>query len=308
MDWLLCIAVTVFCSACTIFIDNYISDYYFKGRDANSQKNFFWFPFLIIGIVCLCITGVDFINIPFYVYVMFLLSGAATAVAGIFYYKALEVSDSTDFGIFSQLSPVFYLIMGWLFLNQTINSTQFIAFIIIFSAPILILLTTKKRSRQVRLRAVLYTIINLLIDAISSILFVKFSNDSINFVTGMGFVYIGKSIGNGLIMLAKPKWRKRYHFVIKSSHHKAYLSLFASLVVGVANHFAKNLSLVLAPSIAIASAITNSTKPIVIFFLGILFTLLWPRFGREKMTKKVIYIHLIATIIVVLGICLIQSS
>lgn len=308
MDWLLCIAVTVFASACTIFLDNYISDYYFKGHSANAQKNFYWFPFIIIGIVCVCITGVDFTNIPFYVYLIFMLSGASTAIAGIFYYKALEVSDSTDFGIFSQLSPVFYLICGWLFLNQTISTHQFIAFIIILSAPILIIISTKKRSRQVRIKAILYTIINLLIDAIGTVAFVKFSDNSINFVTSMGFVYLGKGIGNGLIMLAKPKWRKRYRFVIKSSHHKAYLSLAASLALGVVNHFAKNLSLVLAPSVAVASAITNSTKPIVIFFLGILFTLLWPRFGREKMTKKVIYVHLIATIIVVIGICLIQSS
>lgn len=123
----------------------------------------------------------------------------------------------------------------------------------------------------------------------------------------MGFVYIGKGIGNGLIMLAKPKWRKRYRFVVKSSHHKIYFPFIGTLILGVTNHFAKNLSLILAPSVAVASAITNSTKPIVIFFLGLLFTLLWPRFGREKMTKKVIYVHLIATIIVVIGICLIQS-
>ena len=308
MDWLLCTAIAVFASACGIFIDNYISDYYFKGRSASAQKGFFWLPFIIIGIVCVCITGADFTNIPFYVYLIFMISGATTAIAGIFYYKALEVSDSTDFGIFTQLSPVFYLILGWAFLNQTITTHQFIAFIIILSAPILIIISTKKRSRQVRIKAILYTIINLLIDTIGTLIFVKFSDNSINFITSMGFVYIGKGIGNAIIMLTKPKWRKRYRFVVKSSHFKAYIPLFGTLVLGVVTHFAKNLALVLAPSVAVASAIMHSTKPIVIFFLGILFTLLWPKFGREKMKRKVILVHLIATIIVVIGICLIQSS
>lgn len=308
MDWLLCIAIAVFASACGIFIDNYVSDYYFKGREANAQKNFYWLPFLIIGIVCICIAGVNFIDIPFYLYILFILSGATTSIAGIFYYKALEVSDSTDFGIFAQLSPVFYLILGWLFLGQNITTVQFIAFIIIFSAPLLIVMTTKKRSRHLRLKAVLYTTLDILTDAIAALLFVKFNTSDVNFVTEIGFVFLGKGLGNALIMLAKPKWRKRYRYVVKTSDYKIYFPFIGGVLASLANTFARNMAMVLAPSIAIASSIIDSARPIMIFFLGLLFTLLWPRFGREKMKRKVIAVHLIATILVVLGICLIQSS
>lgn len=308
MDWLLCIAIAMIAGASCIFIDNYISDYYFKGKNANAQKNFFIIPFFIIGLVCLLSTGVDFANIPFYTYILFIFSGAITALGGIFYYKALEVSDSTDFGIFAQLSPVFYLILGWLFLDQNIASTQIIAFLIILSAPILILATTRKRSRQVKLRAISYVMADILIDAISVTIFVKFNTAEVNFITEMGFIYIGKSLGNLIIMLMNPKWRKRYRYIIKSSHHKAYYVLFGDLVVNTINLFAKNSALVLAPSIALTSAIISSGKPIMIFFLGLLFSLLWPKFGREKMHKKTILVHLIATILVVIGICLIQPA
>lgn len=308
MDWLLCIAVAVFASAAAIFIDNYVSDYYFKGREANAQKNFYWLPFIIIGIVCVCIAGVNFTDIPFHVYLLFMLSGMSTSIAGIFYYKSLELSDSTDFGIFVQLSPVFYLILGWLFLGQNINTVQFIAFLIIFSAPILIILTTKKRSRHLRLKAVCYAVLDILIEAVAALIFVKFNTENVDFLTEIGFVFLGKGLGNALIMLAKPKWRKRYRFVVKSSGRKIYLPFIGNTMLSFANTFARNLALVLAPSIAIVSSILDSTRPIVIFFLGLLFTLLWPRFGREKMTKKVIMVHLIATALVVAGICLIQST
>lgn len=308
MDWLLCIAITVFTGALCIFISNYISDYYFKGNSANAQKNFYWLPFFIIGFVCIIATGVNFTDIPFHVYLLFIFSGFIASVAGIFYYKALELSDSTDFGIFHQLSPVIYLILGWLFLNQNINTHQFIAFFIIFSAPILILVTTKKRSRQIRLKAILYTVIDIFIDASAAIIFVKFNTPEINFITEMGFVYIGKALGNLVIMLANPKWRKRYRFVVKSSRGKVYFPLTCELIVSTAKLFANNFALILAPSVALTSAITDSTKPIVIFFMGILLSLLWPKFGREKMKRKVILVHLVATILVVIGICLIQSS
>ena len=308
MDWLLCIAIAVFASACGIFIDNYLSDYYFKGNNANAQKNFYWLPFLIIGIVCFCIAGINFADVPFHSYLLFMLSGASTSVAGIFYYKALEISESTDFGIFYQLSPIFYLILGWLFLGQTITTVQFIAFVIIISAPILIILTTKKRSRNTRMRAIFYVLMDVLIEAVAALIFVQQNTEGVNFITEMGFVFLGKGIGNVLILLAKPKWRKRYRYVVKSSHGKVYYPFFGSLIASIFNNFARNMALILAPSVAIVSAISDSTRPIVIFFMGLLFTLLWPRFGREKLNKKVILVHLIATILVVIGICLIKSS
>lgn len=304
--WLLCIAITVFAGALCIFISNYISDYYFKGKNANAQKNFYWLPFFIIGFACLFINGVDFANIPFYIYLIFIFSGFIASVAGIFYYKALELSDSTDFGIFHQLSPVFYLILGWILLDQNINTHQFIAFFIIFSAPILILVTTKKRSRQIRLKAILYTIADILIDAAAAVIFVRFNTSDVNFITEMGFVYIGKGLGNLIIMLLNPKWRKRYHYVSKTTHHKVLRPLIATFISCIVKDFATNLALILAPSVALVSAISDSSKPIFIFFMGILFTLLWPRFGREKLNKKTILVHLIATILVVIGICLIQ--
>ena len=311
MDWLLCIAITAFTGAANIFVDNYISDYYFKGRDANAQKCFHWIPHTIVGLVCICATGLDFTNIPIYIYLLFLLPGVISVVAGIFYYKALEVSESTDFGIFAQLAPIFYLILGWLFLGQNITSHQFIAFLIIIAAPILIILTTKKRSRPVRLKAVFYTILNIFIAAAGAILFVKLDageTADVNFITEMGFVFLGQGIGNGLIVLANPKWRKRFRYVTKSSKHKVYYPLTVSLVFNIINKFARNLALVLAPSVALTTAITDSAKPIVIFFMGLLFTILWPRFGREKLTKKAVMVHLIATVLVVIGIFLIQSS
>jgi drug/metabolite transporter (DMT)-like permease len=313
MDWLLCIAIAVFASACGIFIDNYISGQYFKCHEANAQKSFYWFPFILIGIISVIIGilafgDVNLAEIPIWTLILFMISGACTSIAGIFYYKALEVSESTDYGIFAQLSPVFYLILGMIFLNQEINTHQFIAFIIIFAAPILILLTTKKRSRHLRMRAVFYTILDILIDTSGAIMFVKFSNADINFAVQIGFVFIGKGIGNLIIMLANPKWRKRYRYVVKSSNRKVYLPLFGSLLASLFNTYARNIALVLAPSVAIASAITDSTRPILIFFLGLLFTLLWPKFGREKMSKKVILVHLIATVLVVVGICLIQCD
>jgi len=309
MDWFFYIALAVLASSANIFVDNYVSDCYFKGREAAAQKGFYPLPFLIIGIIFLFAGGINFSNIPIHLYTLFIFSGIGSAVAGIFYYKALEVSDSTDFGIFAQLSPIFYLILGWLFLDQTINIYQSIALLIIIIAPILIIMTTKKRSRHLRIKAVLYTMLDSLIAALCSVIFVKGDADAseINFISEMGLTFIGIGIGNAIIMLLMPKWRKRYKNVVKSSRKKLYYPLSSAFILNVVHKFTRNLALVLAPSVALASAIMSSAKPIVIFFLGLLFTLLWPRFGREKLKRRTILVHLLATILVVIGIYLIKS-
>lgn len=308
MEWFLCIVIAVLIGACRIFINNYITDYYFKGKDANAQKNFYWLPFIITGLSLICISGINFGDIPFYTYLFFFLTGASTAIAGIFYYKALELSNSTDFGIFSQLSPIFYLILGWFFLGQSITSIQLIAFFIILSGPILIVLTTRKRSRHLKIKAILYTLLDIAISAIAASIFVKLDSSNINFASEIGLILLGNGIGNAIIMLLKPKWRKRYHFVLKSSHYKVLFPLICDAILEVVVKFARNYALIIASSIALTSAIIDSTKPLVIFFIGILFSILWPKFGREKMNRKTIIVHLIATILVVIGICLIQSS
>ncbi|MBO7657356.1 EamA family transporter [Candidatus Saccharibacteria bacterium] len=307
MDWLLCIAIAVLANSAGIFVDNYISDYYFKGRGAASQKTFFRLIYIITGIICVIAGGVNFGSIPPYIYLIFILSGIGAATAGIFYYKALELTDSTDFGIFAQLSPIFYLLFGWLFLNQTIDIYQLIAFSIIIIAPFLIIMAAKKRSRGLRIKAALYVILNVSIVAFCSIFFVKYHTSELNFVTEIGFLLVGKGIGNAIIILLNPKWKKRYKFVLKSSGKRIYYPFIGTFTLSIINEFAKNLAFVLAPSVALVSAINDSARPIVIFFMGLLFTLLWPKFGREKLKKRTILVHLVATILVVLGIYLIKS-
>ena len=41
MNWLIFVAITLLADSFRIFLDNYVSDFYFKGRGAASQKIFF---------------------------------------------------------------------------------------------------------------------------------------------------------------------------------------------------------------------------------------------------------------------------
>ena len=109
-----------------------------------------------------------------------------------------------------------------------------------------------------------------------------------------------------MTIYVKPKWRKRFKNVFRANRRKIIRPLLAHTLFAAATDFTYRNALVVAPAVALASATTDSATPIVIFFMGLLLTIVWPKFGREKLNRKTVIVHFIATILVVTGIILIQ--
>ena len=59
MNWMILVGVVVIIDAIRIFIDNYVSDVYFKGKGAASQKILYGFLLCIFSIIVLSIVGFD---------------------------------------------------------------------------------------------------------------------------------------------------------------------------------------------------------------------------------------------------------
>lgn len=306
MNWIIFVIIAVVADSLRIFIDNYVSDVYFKGRHAVSQKLFDGSAFLIFGAIMLAVTGFDFNNLTLIIALLIMLSGALHSFSGIPYYRALELDDSTNIGIFTQLAPVLYLIFGWFFLDQAFSPLQLVAFAIIICAPLLIVFTSRKRSRKVKLKAVFLAFLYVLVSVIGNLVFIKVNTGDFNFITAIGLVLIGKGISDILIVWTVPKLRKRFFDVNRKSHRRLLIPLTMSSAVTTIQQFTYRAALITAPAVAIASVSSDSAEPIVIFFMGLLLTLIWPKFGREKLNRKTVFVHLIATILVVIGIVLLQ--
>ncbi len=122
----------------------------------------------------------------------------------------------------------------------------------------------------------------------------------------MAVVYFGIGITHLATMLVLPKSRARFHRVMIESRHKVMRPLFFSGIFGILKTLAYRLALTSAPAVALASVAADATEPIVIFFMGLVLTLIWPTFGREKLDARTIVVHLIATALVVIGIILMQ--
>lgn len=309
MSWLLLVLFATFLDAIRIFIDNFVSDTFFKGRLAASQKYFAAPADLIAAVILLAITGFSFGQTELPIFLLIIFSGAIYTIGGIPYYRALEIEESTNIGIFVQLAPVLYLVLGWLFLGESFSLYQLIAIPVILLAPLIIVFSTRKRSRKIKIRAIFYAFLYILFAVIGNLIFVKVNSlesNQLNFISEIAFFYIGMGISNFIIVLLRPKWRKRFVAVTKQHKLKLLAPLSLNFVISVIKNMAYRAGLIIAPTVAVASAASDSAEPIVIFFLGILLTLIWPKFGRENLSRKTVIVHLIATILVVVGIILLR--
>lgn len=306
MNWIIIIAIAVISDALRIFIDNYASDVYFKEKGAVAQKIISGLMYLIVGIVTLIINNFALNAIAPTTIGLLILSGILSSLAGIPYFKALEIDDSTNIGIFFQFAPILYLIFGWAIGSETFSFTQLIASFIILAAPILIVLTAQKRSRKIRFKAAVLAFISIIFYVASGELFVQTNATNISLFNEVGIVLMAKGLSDVLIIGGRRKWRRRLTKVIKSSRRKVLVPINAGVVMRVIQEFSYRIGLVTAPTVAIASAASDSVEPIAIFFIGIVLTLIWPKFGREKLNKKTVSVHFIATILVVVGIILMQ--
>lgn len=308
MNWLLLIVVDVLADSTRIFIDNFVSDYYFRGRESVAQKLFYGYAYLIIVPLIALIFGVNFSNIPILPAIIVLIAGIISSLGGIPYYRALEIENSTSLGIFLQLAPVLYLIAGWFLLGESFSPLQLVAFCIIIAAPILIVTTARKKSRHLKLKAVLFTLVYVLAYVSSSLIFVKEVDGGFEIVHAVIMILLGKGIGNLAIIYSRPKWRRRYYHVVAQSKRKVIRPMLINAVLGVVADFTYRTALATAPAVALASAISDSAEPLVIFFMGILLTVIWPKFGREKLDRKTVIVHLVATLLVVTGVIIMQFA
>lgn len=308
MIWLVLVAISVVLNTMILYLDNYIGDVHFKGKHSVGSKTFYGWQYVFFAISMFFIFHVDVTANPAWVYFAIIGTGLIASVASIAYYRALEIEDSTNIAIFIQLAPVFYLIFGWFLLNERFSPMQFVSFAVILMAPFLIVAKTRKNRRQAKLRAIALAATYVIISVLGNILFVKVNGSvDIEYTTAITFLFVGKGVGNILVThVLNRKWNERYHHVVKSTNGKVYLPLCIDGFLCLFADFTYRLALLSAPAVALASAASDSTEPIVVFIFGIILTLINPKFGREKLDKKTVLVHIGATLLVAVGIVLMQ--
>lgn len=314
MNWITLTIISLLSNTLWTFDENYISDYYFKGKGYAGQKIVFGCTYILLAIMAFFIFNIELDDLAALPVIYIIVAGAICSIADLLFCRALEIEDSTTISIFLQLSPIFYLIFGWTLLGESFSVHQLIAFAIIVTAPFLIIFSSKKKNRKIKIKTVFLILAFVTIEALMNVVFVKNSLLVMNgaaeefnkLLIATTILLFGQGLGSLIICCGMPKLRKRFRYVIKRSKGRVFLPIITGILTSVIAQFSYLGVLVLAPSVALAAALNDSLLPVVTLLMGLGLSAVWPNFGREKLEKKTITVHSIATVCVVIGIIILQ--
>lgn len=302
MLWLILCIIAALIWSVGAFIDNYQTDVIFKNKTPQGMKVLNGPFYLLIATVVGLVLKISFPEIP--QILLLLLSGALSSVSSLAYYQALKNEEATGAAIFYQLQPVLFLIIDFILFGETISPRQIIGFLVILMAPVLVVMARKRaKSRRMALNAAALLVLYVVIATISAEIAVRCASN-VDYRSTFVIYLAGRGISDCLLGLI-PKFRKRHKYVLKHSP-KAYIGTVAiNQCLSAAADFIYRYGLVLGVA-ALGSAVTNAAELILTFILGIIFSIIWPNFGREKLHKHLIIAHAAAIALCVIGIIIIQ--
>ena len=303
MLWLIiCIFVAIIWSF-SAFIDNYTTDVIFRGKKPQSMKIFNGFSYLIFAVIVLLVFGVEDIAIKDIG--LLLLSGVAASLSSIPYYLALKEEEATTAAIFYQLIPVVYLLADWFLFGQTITPLQLIAFIIILLAPVVIVFSRKRpRSRRVEFSVALLLILFVIINATSGMISTHVG-EHYDYYSVFFYFLIGRGVSDILLYATHKDWQQRMKYIWRRKRGKFLLAEGVNQIICIIADFLSRYALIIGIA-SLVSVTYNVLELIFTFVLGLILSIIWPKFGREKLDRHVVLAHLIAVILATIGIILIQ--
>jgi len=232
------------------------------------------------------------------------LTAAAIKLAGtIPYYRALRRDDTTEVVLLSQISPIIALAMGAAFLHQIITPLQLVAFCLILFAAILVIVGSGHHRIKLKFRASIYVLIACFCWVVSDIIFVS-QAVKIDFITSFFWMMLGGALVQFTMLIVFNNWRQDLGKLLRRNRFKKLLAISANESVWLVGEIAWRLGIVVRP-VAIMSVTASVLQLIATFVLGIILTLIWPRFGREKLNRKLVLYHLAAIVVMAVAITLI---
>ena len=302
MLWIFLCIIAALTWSVSAFIDNYQTDVIFKGKTPQAMKVLNGPVYMLIAAAAGLIMQIQMPSVP--QIGLLLLSGALNSVGVLAYYQALKNEEATGAAIFYQLQPVIFLIADYLLFGESISPQQILGFIIILAAPIIVVFSRKRtKSRLMAMRAALLLILYVFIATASAEIAVRSTGD-VNYKTVFVIYLFGRGLTDCLLGLI-PKYRKRHKYIMKHKAKTYVTTVVLNQLLCAFADFVYRYGLVIGVA-ALASAVTNASELILTFILGIILSLIWPNFGREKLHKHLIIAHIVAVILCVVGIIIIQ--
>jgi len=311
MIWIIFPIVAAFGYTISNFINNYIIDTALKRKSPEAlQVGYILVPILVITFL-LAFFGFDVFSFRNPNSLILFAAGFIGVFGALPYFNALRLEETFSVTIFAQSSPLIALMLGTTILGEQITGNQSLAFILIFAAIFIIIATTKRprHSNKINIKSALFVFVACLIWTSANVIFMLGVDANTPELLGNSIAWraLGSLVGLASMMLFKRQWVRTLKNAIKGRNVKYAVFLFISNCTDAFSEIFARIGIVLAPAISIMSVTSNISQLFFTFVLGIFLSILWPKFGREKLTKRVLLSHLVAVVLAISGVILLNT-
>lgn len=234
---------------------------------------------------------------PLFDILILLVVGILGIFGAMLYVYSISVEEVSRVVPLWGISPIFVLLMAFLFLGERLTSSQLLAFFLILAGCFLISLRHIKGLFKLS-RAFFPMVLSGFIFAVTSIL-IKFIYSRMDFWTTLVWLGIGQVTASLLILLFK-KHRTNFIKSLKSLKPQIAGVVVVNESIAVIARIFYNYALLLGPVSLVY--VLSGTGGFFVLLYATLFSLFLPEMVKEEITKKVLLTKIIAIILIFAGL------
>ncbi|KKR60772.1 MAG: hypothetical protein UU01_C0034G0002 [Parcubacteria group bacterium GW2011_GWA2_40_37] len=305
MQWFFIALGSVFLWSLVTYLDKFIIERFTKGRGVGSL---ILFSALFAGVVIpiIAIINPRVFSIATTDIFLLCLSGILGSLAIIFYLYALEHEDTSLVIPLFQFIPIFSYILGYIFLKEVLTGKQILAGLIIITGAVILALEIEENKKiKLKIRPLVFMLLASLMFSITDVLY-KFVSIDEDFWPTQFWHYVGLFIFGLFLYVFIKNYRLEFNRIMTSSPFPVLGANVGGEVLQVGANIMNNYALLLAPVVLVT--LVNAYMPLVVFLMGLVFTLLIPKFITERITRKHLLHKSLAIGVIVIGSILLYTQ
>ncbi len=298
MNWFLIALINPFAHALVNHFDKYLISKYMKGGSVGTLILFSALFAIVTLPIIYAIHPDIFATITFGQAIILMINGALLVTAIICYLYALNYDEASYVAPFFQLVPVFGFFLGYLILGETLRSHQFFAAALIVGGSTVLSFQFTNGKAHMKKQLVLLMLGSSILYAINAVIFKSIAVQA-GFVDSLFWDMAGKVVFGVILFCAIRSYREQFIELIKVNRFSIVGLNAINEILSLVGEIAIVLAVLYAPVVLVQSV--GGLQPVFVFILGLLITLLWPKFGQESLNRATIIQKIIGIAIVTLG-------
>lgn len=297
MNWFYLSLIPPFLFSIANHIDKYLLSKYIKGGGVGSL------------IIFSCLFSVFILPIYFYFrpdvievsgidIILLIIVGVINTLGVLFYLTALSKEDASIVVPLVQLTPVSGYIFSFLFFNETITNTQFLAALFILMGSVMLCFSLSGEGLVFKWRTAIYMLISTVLFGLHGSLF-KFVTFNENFIKSFFWEYVGLLISGICFFVFYKNFRVEFVSLIKSNKFGVFIINSVNETIVFSANIIVALCFTLAP-VSLVLAI-GSLQSLFVFVIGLLICIFFPKISKEEIRLGYLSYKILAIVIIIYG-------